>query len=233
MKQLIDKILVEKTREGRKDGAYSRLLGDEELGALISRIHATSISAGTFLENYIVSVAPSLPPNDIPKIFDNSLKEGIFLINKKIIKQYITIYLNMESVIEPDYIIVDCIQHFLYVIELKDGDNFDTKKSKGEVQNLKTYSKALANKVPYPWKIQIKVCMFNQNDKTKIVSGFKSCITETEAMSGEEFSRLLSINKADIDKQRSLACEKNIDFVIDELLHISVVSRKIHQKLTH
>ncbi len=58
-------------------------------------------------------------------------------------------------------------------------------------------------------------------------------IQQKETMSGEEFCRLLSINKADIDKQRSLACEKNIDFVIDELLHISVVSRKIHQKLTH
>ncbi len=54
-----------------------------------------------------------------------------------------------------------------------DGDNFDTKKSQGEVNDLSTYSNALANKLPYPWRSEIKVCMFNQHDKTKIVSGFK------------------------------------------------------------
>ena len=76
--EIFDKILIEKSKEGRKDGAYSRLLGNSGLGALISRIHATSISAGSFLENYIIQVAPLLAPQEIPDIFTNTLKRGIF-----------------------------------------------------------------------------------------------------------------------------------------------------------
>ena len=231
--EIFDKILIEKSKEGRKDGAYSRLLGNSGLGALISRIHATSISAGSFLENYIIQVAPLLAPKEITDIFTNTLKRGIFLLSKKIIKDYITHYLNLKKAIEPDYIIVDSIKKKCLVIELKDGDNFDTKKSQGEVSNLTTYSNALANKLPYPWTSEIKVCMFNQSDKAKIVSGFKSHITEEQAMSGTEFCQILGICKEHIDRERKRVCERNLDFVLDELLKIQDIASKISQKLQH
>ncbi len=43
--------LIEKTKKGRKDGAYTRLFGNEALGSLISQVHATSIRAGNYLED--------------------------------------------------------------------------------------------------------------------------------------------------------------------------------------
>lgn len=98
------KILIANSKAGRLDGAYSRLLGDAELGALISRIHATSISAGSFVENYIAQVAPKLETTDIPKIFNNTLEKGVYLMTKKMIKEHITAYLNLKNIIEPDYI---------------------------------------------------------------------------------------------------------------------------------
>ena len=40
-------------KSGRRDGGYARIFDDADLGALISRIHATSIRAGNELEHII------------------------------------------------------------------------------------------------------------------------------------------------------------------------------------
>lgn len=224
-----DKLLIENSKRGRKDGAYSRLLGNNELGALISRIHATSISAGSFLENYLASIGPLLPKEEIPRIFNNTLPDGVFLVSKKTIKICITHYVNLSKAIEPDYLIVDSLNKKCLVIELKDGDNFDTKKAQGEVSSLVTYSNALSNKLPYPWTSEIKVCMFNQVDKLKIVNGFKSRITIGQAMSGDEFCQILNLDKSKVDEARKQACEKNFNFTISELLKIPEVLAKVNE----
>lgn len=41
-----------KDAEGRKDGGYTRLFGNEELGLLISKVQAAVITAGTELEAF-------------------------------------------------------------------------------------------------------------------------------------------------------------------------------------
>ncbi len=46
---------IKDTKHGRKDGAYTKLLGNEELGALISRVHSASISSGVELEKLILA----------------------------------------------------------------------------------------------------------------------------------------------------------------------------------
>lgn len=33
-------MLISNTKEGRKDGSYTRLFGNENIGALISRVHS-------------------------------------------------------------------------------------------------------------------------------------------------------------------------------------------------
>ncbi|MCX2717143.1 hypothetical protein OQH61_05270 [Helicobacter sp. MIT 21-1697] len=226
-KDLFSKLLIEKSKKGREDGAYSRLFGNNELGALISRIHATSISAGTFLEHYIACFAPLLDEEKIPQIFNNTLEKSVFLITKKSIKNKITPFLQLDKAVEPDFIIIDSLRHKCLVIELKDGDNFDTKKSSGEVKNLKYYQNAISQKLPYPWIAEIKICMFNQNEKSKIVNGFRNTISEAEAMSGDEFCKILGISKDTIIQARTEAHNPNLDFVLRELLRITICSEKI------
>ena len=97
MKSEFNKLLVSKSKEGRSDGAYSRLFCNSELGALISRIHATSISAGTFLENHIAEIAPFLDDNKIQNIFDDTLKNDVYLLSKKSLKRYLTPYLKFSK----------------------------------------------------------------------------------------------------------------------------------------
>lgn len=222
-KSEFDKLLISKSKKGRSDGAYSRLFGDDELGALISRVHATSISAGAYLENLISNTAPQLGQADIPKLFNGTLGEGLWIISKKQLKKRVTPYLNLEKNMEPDFLIVDGFEKQCFVLELKDGDNFDTKKAQGEVNNLDKYSSAMNNKLAYPWTAKIKVCMFNQENHKKICEGFKGWIKEEDAMTGNELCKLLGLNKTEIIKQREQACSQNFPFFLEELVKIDLV----------
>lgn len=226
-----DKLLISKSREGRIDGAYSRLFGQDELGALISRIHATSISAGTYLENLISRVAPQLYKDDIPNIFNAQLKDCVWIVSKKTLRRYVTPYLNLQKPIEPDFLIVDGNRQVCIVLELKDGDNFDTKKAQGEVINLKQYSDAMNAKLSYPWTSKIGVCMFNQEDPKKIVEGFKGYITQEDAITGSDFCMLLGLQQEEIVKQRQMACDQNFNFFVDELLGIELVRYELKKKI--
>jgi hypothetical protein len=87
-------------------------------------------------------------------------------------------------------VLVIVLDRKCYVIELKDGDNFDTKKSSGEVEHLKIYKEALAAKLTFGWLAEIRVCCFNQDDPKRIVAGFKGRISLKEAMTGRELWRL-------------------------------------------
>lgn len=226
-----DKLLISKSKKGRSDGAYSRLFGQEELGALISRIHATSISAGTYLENLISEIAPQLSVNEIPNIFNATLNNGIWIVSKKNLKKYVTPYLNLEKPTEPDFLIVDSLNQKCIILELKDGDNFDTKKAQGEVLNLKKYSDALNGKLVYPWVSRIGVCMFNQEEHKKIVEGFKGHIEEKDAITGSEFCMYLHLDKNEINSERQKACNQNFHFFIDEILKIEVIRNILKSKL--
>src|SRR6266498_4469552 len=126
---------IKNTKPGRKDGAYTRLLGDEQLGALISRIHAASISSGHELEKLILEKSDLFlvrAAKEMENILLNGQKfdKKIYLIPKKIVKKS-----KFKSKHEPDYLILKKETKTLYITELKDGDAFDTKKSAGEVES--------------------------------------------------------------------------------------------------
>ena len=78
-----------------------------------------------------------------------------------------------------------------YITKLKDGDNFDTKKSAGEAESLRKFKNHISENVPY--KTLILVCCFNQTSKEKILQGFKNKIKPEEAFTGQEFCELIRI----------------------------------------
>ena len=47
--------LIADSFPGRKDGSYTLLFNDEDIGSLISAIHASSIKMGNALEDIIVA----------------------------------------------------------------------------------------------------------------------------------------------------------------------------------
>jgi len=210
---------IKETNPGRKDGAYTRLLGNEQLGALISRIHSASISSGVELEKLILAKSDLFlvqSAEEMESLLLNGEKfdKKTYLIPKKVVKKS-----KFRSEHEPDYLILKKETKTLYITELKNGDTFDTKKSAGEAESLRKFKNHISENVPY--KTLILVCCFNQNSKEKILQGFKNKIKTSEAFTGQEFCELIGINYQAIIKERKEQDQKeNIRFFCEELLKI-------------
>ena len=221
---------IKETKPGRKDGAYTRLLGNEQLGALISRVHAASISAGHELESLILEKSDLFLVQEVEEM-ESLLLNGekfdkkTYLIPKKIVKKS-----KFKSKHEPDYLILKKATKTLYITELKDGDSFDTKKSAGEVESLRKFQNDISENIPY--KTLILICCFNQADKEKIIQGFKSKIKPDEAFTGKEFCELIGINyQAIIDKRKEQDQKENLKFFCEELLKIEECQKIILENL--
>jgi hypothetical protein len=221
---------IKDTKPGRRDGAYTRLLGNEQLGALISRIHATSISSGVELEKLILAKSDLFlvqTAEEMESLLSNgeNFDKKTYLIPKKIVKNS-----KFRSEHEPDYLILKKETKTLYITELKDGDAFDTKKSAGEAESLRKFKNHISENVPY--KTLILVCCFNQTDKEKILQGFKNKIKPAEAFTGQEFCELIGIDYQAIIKERKEQDQKeNIRFFCEELLKIEECRKLIESAL--
>lgn len=201
-------------KEGRQDGAYYRIFGDKKLGALISRIHATSIRAGTELENIIGDRVNLI--NDLDEFLDrDKMSEGAFVAPKKEIKRSTRI--NFDGS-EPDFLIFKRtgVKKHCYVVELKDGDAFDTKKAAGEMNSMRAF---LSNNAPQiPYTVSIHFCCFNQSSKEAIVNGFKRKISSKEAMTGTEFCDLMGLDYNEIVRTRKAHQKDNLDYFLTSII---------------
>ena len=217
---------IKDTKPGRKDGAYTRLLGNEELGALISRVHSASISSGVELEKLILAKSDLFLVQTVEEmegllLNGDKFSKKTYLIPKKIVKKSV----KFKSEHEPDFLILKKDSKTLYITELKDGDSFDTKKSAGEVESLRKFQNHISRKISY--KTLIIVCSFNQTSKEKIIQGFKNKITSTEALTGKEFCELIGIDYQAINQERIKDQKENLKFFCDELLKISEFKKMI------
>src|SRR5437763_16927531 len=210
---------IKDTKPGRKDGAYTRLLGNEQLGALSSLVHSASISSGLEWKKLILAKSDLFlvqTAEEMESLLLNGEKfdKKTYLIPKKVVKKS-----KFRSEHEPDYLILKKATKTLYITELKDGDSFDTKKSAGEAESLRNFKNHISENVPY--KTLILVCSFNQTDKEKILQGFKNKIKSSEAFTGQEFCELIGIDYQAIIKERKTQDQKeNINFFCEELLKI-------------
>lgn len=218
--------LIRKGKKGRDDGGYTRLLGSSELGALISRTHGASISAGTELERILLDRCTVLGLPELEAFLDAPV-DGVFVVRKSTIKKSPV----LRSKQEPDVLVLRvCAQERLcFVVELKDGDAFDTKKAEGEKNSLYAYRDHIAAKIPF--KVVVRVCAFNAADRDAIVKGFKERITEEEAMTGRELCDLLGVDFDAIVALREMDQAENFTFFLDALLAIAEVREHLSGKI--
>ena len=208
-----------KKGKGHKDGGYSRLFGNIELGHLMSRVQSAVISAGTELEQ-IIKKEVVLIDNLDAFLTQDIMSDGIFVADKRKIK-------NCEKLdfsgSEPDFIIFKRRNNKqrCHLIELKDGDSFDTKKSAAEHQAMHSFISKNAQHLQFV--VQSHFCCFNQNNKTEILKGFKNKINKDEAMTGKEFCELLEIDYDVIVKKRNKDVSENFNYFLSEIIKIDVV----------
>jgi hypothetical protein len=201
--------LIETSKGREEGGGYERLFGNKQLGHLLSRVQATVISSGTELEKLIISLAENLQDVD-GFLASQQLPSGTYLISKQAIKRS-----SLKTDLEPDLLVfkIDAKRQHCYITELKDGDNFDTKKAAGERHLLEVFENHVSRRIRFTTSIH--VCSFNQPDKDKIVAGFKRKITQEMAMTGRELCELLSLDYEGIINSRVHQQIKNLNYFID------------------
>lgn len=209
-------------------GGYDRLVGDHQMADIFTKAQSTVITNGTELEKLISVNSFLIEDLDdfINRSDRNIVPEGVYLCTKKIIKQS---SFNLKGH-EPDFIAFEVLnyQKTCYVVELKDGDAFDTKKSLAEKEMLQLFVNHIAPKIPY--KTKFFICCFNQLDKDKILIGFKSVFTIDEILTGLEFCEILKIDYWSIVNMRKQDAKDNFEYVVEKMFEIKAVRRLIEQK---
>lgn len=206
---------------------YTRILGNDDLGNLISKLQATVISAGTELEHLLWERCNQIEHID-SYLEADIYPTGVYVATKKQIKNSII----AEKSFEPDFIAFERTENnnqYCYVIEVKDGDQFDTKKASGERKHLHDYGSFIAQRIQFI--VKPIVCSFNAVNREQIVSGFKNKITIDEARTGKELCTLLGIDYDEILNVRKYHQKENIHLFIKSLLEISEAKEMIIQHL--
>lgn len=219
--------------DGRKDGnsGYTRVVGNAELGQLLSRVQATVISNGTELERLITERSTLIQDIDdfIEKTSINETENGVYLCLKKTFKKSAKYAKSVEG-IEPDLLIFIVEKNRVCkVIELKDGDSFDTKKSQSEKEHLEKFATIFGAKIPFI--TDYFICSFNQDDKNLIFTGFKGCFDLEHILTGRELCEILRINYDEIRNLRQQDMEDNFSYLISELIKIPEVLAEIQKQI--
>jgi len=213
-------------RDNQSPSGYTRLFGISSLGNLMSRIQGTVISSGTELEKLIWErVQQIIDLDDFISTALNQPMIGIWVARKQQIKNSKAIH----SKYEPDFLAFNPNNRICYIVELKDGDQFDTKKSSGEYTSLHNFNNDISQSIPY--STHIYICSFNSATKKEIYDGFKHKFPINEIITGKELCELLDINYTDITNIRMNDQQNNVDYFIKELLRINAVKDAIMKYL--
>ncbi len=208
--------------EKQAPSGYTRLFGIPALGNLMSRVQGAVISSGNELEKLIWERVNRI--ENLDEFLDKTLQDGedkIFVATKKQVKQSQKI----NSQYEPDFLGFNPHQRKLYIIEVKDGDQFDTKKSAGEHTTLHNFTNDISSELPY--STEIYMCSFNARTKKEIYDGLKSKFSMEEVLTGKEMCDLFGIDYDEIVKIRTADQQTNLEFFIKEILHIPAIKNMI------
>ena len=221
--------------KGRKDGnsGYTRALGNEQLGALISKVQATVISNGTELERMIQARSNLIPDLNrfIDLATDGNISDGVYLCNKNAYKasRFVVTDAGGKKILPDMLVFIVERRRVCKVIELKDGDAFDTKKSAGEKSHLELFIQKFGMQIPFV--AEYYICCFNQDDKEVIYAGFKGDFDYNNILTGRELCNILNISYDEIVELRKKDAEENFNYFIDKLLENLEVKRIILERL--
>ncbi len=216
--------------KGRKDGnsGYIRLFDNAELGQLMSKAQATVISNGSELERIILERTQNIPDLDefVYRTKNGVQPYGVYVCRKAVLKKSrLTVPKH-----EPDLLVFIVQENpVCKVVELKDGDMFDTKKSRGEREHLEEFVSQFGGNINF--NTEYYVCCFNQEDKNIIKTGFKEVFDTDHILTGKELCRVLRIDYDDIIRNRKADAQDNFRYFISQMLEIPEVIYEIGRQL--
>ena len=219
-----------KSIEEVRKGAYARCFGDADLSRLLSRVQSLIIRNGNELEKLVTNLVSDKLIGDIDEFLGAQIMDiGVRVATKKAVKKCKSLE---GDGIEPDFIVFDRKRHsqHCYVVELKDGHEFDTKSSEKEQQNLVDFLTRNELTLHY-YSCHGKICGFNANTREEIRIGFKRKISVDEAMTGREFCELVGIDYDGIIAHRAADREANYNEFLDTILAMPSVRRGLLNRI--
>jgi len=196
--------------EDETPSGYERLFGNRQLGMLMSKVQSAVISTGNELEGMLAKEIKDTKGISIQKINkENRVFKGIK---------------------DGHDIIIDCVVEKdgkIKLIEIKDGDTFDTKKVAGEVSSLVTAKAHLMKSHNLKdTDISIHYCSFNATNHEQIERGAKGLLPKNSAMTGKEFCDLVGLDFNKIVQDRKKDQQENLKYFIGELKKIPEIHSK-------
>jgi hypothetical protein len=200
--------------KGREDdnSGYTRLLGLPELGQLLSRVHATVIRNGNELELMLAERCAFRATGLAQRL------NGAFSLFAPPLEAFFGEALHVsdsDHMVAADIVILNHAAREVRVVEVKEGDVFDTKKVEGELASLQPLAVFLGARLGY--RPQFQLCCFHQEDKAAILRGLKGRFQADQIMTGRELCALLGVSYEEIRRQREADVRANQLFLIQEL----------------
>ena len=215
-----------KTPTQIENGAYYRCFGNIAMAQVLSRVQSLIIKNGYELERMITELTDEIHVADLDDFLSRQIMpKGTMIVTKRAIRNCNTI---QGRGIEPDFMVFQHVgsSQMCYVIELKDGHEFDTKSSAKEYANLRQFISLNADPLRY-YQVYTKIVGFNARNREEIRVGFKNKINLRQAMTGKEFCDLLEIGYEKILATRARDREVNFDSLVKELAEIPEVREAI------
>ena len=221
------KVEIKKNKKNdiTKSGYYN-VFGDKEIAGLCRKIQSTTIRNGNELQDIIlgeVSVQKLDKKIDLDSLIELVESGATFYIaNYKISKKQLEkkgIKLKGKENIDIDAIF--CKDKVLYIIEYKQGDNLDTKKSQGEVESLSKISEFFQH---YNIETCPKLVMWICDDVKN--SSIKTTENKEFLTTGKEACDILGISFENVENIRKSDQEDNIDFLFEEFEKIKKSLKK-------
>jgi hypothetical protein len=226
--ELMARIADSRGRQDENSG-YARLFGNQELGSLISRVQATVIRAGNELEAILEDRTPAHLKSDLGSAISGQ-RDLAGLGSIRVVFQARLPATSTEAGGRADIIVISHQERLVSVVELKDGDTFDTKKASGELASMTRLARRIGEAIDYQHRIFF--CSFNQDDKDAIVRGAKGRFSIDNVMTGSELCGILQIDYAGLRAERASEQPANLQYLVDSLLDIHEVREAIVRRLS-
>tara|TARA_B100000287_G_scaffold420372_1_gene459664 strand:- start:2000 stop:2734 length:735 start_codon:yes stop_codon:yes gene_type:complete len=223
-----------------KNSGYYRLTGNNRMARLYRAGQSTVITNGTELEHHLEKFSPYTiyktewtnispktgnvvktrykVPNTTPTLSDIFQKldnnENCFFPKIKISREELKSYdvdLKSKKHIELDGVWI--YNGTIYITEMKDGSDFDTKKSDGEIEMFKKMKKVFNG---YDHKMFI--VLWNLDDVNN--NSVKSLEAKKYLKTGQEFSELIGLDFEGINQERTKDQKDNMEYLISEMKEI-------------
>jgi len=190
-----------------KKSGYYRLVGNVEIARVFRQIHSTVIKNGNELEKLIYDHAAINNAMENVPLLKALKQKNAFVVKCKINKEFT----GNKKGIHLDALLIK--KDKLFAIEIKDGENFDTKKSSGEVHKLKKAAEIIERLDFFDRPCEPIIVLWNCDDLE--TSSFKDKEGQRMLMRGKEFSKMIDLDYENFNQIRKHDRHANEEYILN------------------